>query len=326
MYLRRGLVSVIIPCFNNAQYLRRCVDSVLTQTYDNFEIIVVDDGSTDNPALALEGIDDPRLHSLITMPHHGVSTTRNVGIYHSTGEYIVFIDGDDWIESNHIEQMVNAMRQADCAMIMMQIDYPDGNHVDNSIVNFFKSNRVIGHRDFNLLFENYLLSSPCNKIYRTSLVKQLNYLQFDRLITYGEDLLFNLEYFKMLKSVVLLPVTTYHYVKHNDSSTPRFHPNTAYTLSQISTMTKRLFGSNLSQGSLKILMKHYLWGFINLHHRDSNLTDSQICAEIGLILALPDFREAKSVLSSIGLSRNVQLLMKYGNPFIIHKCLKLKFR
>ncbi len=326
MNLIRGMVSVIIPCFNNAQYLRRCVDSVLTQTYADFEIIVVDDGSTDNPSSALSGIDDPRVRKLITMQHHGVSTARNVGIYHSSGEYIVFIDGDDWIERNHIELMVNAMHHADCAMIMMQIDYPNSSYIDDSIVGLFKSNRVIEHHDFNLLFENYQLSSPCNKIYRTRLVKQSNYLQFDCSITYAEDLLFNLEYFQMLKSVVLLPETTYHYVKHSGSGTTRFHQNTAYTLSRISSMAKRLFGPNLSQETLAVLMKHYLWGFVNLHHKDSHLTAPQICAEISLILTLPEYREAKSMLSTIGISRNLQLLMKFGKPAIIHKCLKHKSR
>lgn len=322
----RGMVSVVIPCYNNAQYLRRCIDSVLAQTFTDFEIIIVNDGSTDNPSSVLSDIDDPRLHKIIDMPHSGVSTARNVGIYHAIGEYIVFIDGDDWVENNHLELLVVAMESADCAVIMMQIDYPERCFLDKAILKFFKSNREIRHRDFNLLFENYLLSSPCNKIYRANLVKHLNYLQFDRSITYAEDLLFNLEYFQMLKSVVLLPEATYHYVKHGESGTTRFHQNTAYTLSRISCNVKKSFGPNLSRETLSILMKHYLWGLFNLHHTDSHLTDFQVCAEINLILSIPEYDEAKSVLSTIGISRNLQLLLKYGNHTLIHTCLKHKIR
>lgn len=325
MHLIKGLVSVIIPTYNNAPFLRKCVNSVLAQTYTNIEIIVVDDGSDDNPASILADVSDTRLRSIVCMPHYGVSTARNVGIYHASGEYMVFIDGDDWVESNHLELLVKGLQQAECAIITMQIDYPD--HTETGCHNLdLKQNKIIESKDFNLIFEQYLLSSPCNKIYHTKLIKGTNYLQFDKSISYAEDLLFNLEYFYALKSAVILPYATYHYVKHTDSGTLRYHHNTAYTLSQLTLAVSKLFGHRLSRQTLIILMRHYLFGLINLHHRNSDQSDAQILAEIGMILSIPEFSNAKKILRDIDVSRKMQLLLRLGGPKIIHNLLKKYIR
>lgn len=323
MNLSKGLISVIIPCYNNAPYIRQCVDSVLQQTYPDFEIIIVDDGSTDNPFSELDDISDSRLRLKLKMPHRGVSTARNVGIHHAIGEYIVFIDGDDWVERNHLELLVNGLKKADCAMIMMQADYPNHSVISQSDLDLIKNNPIIKKANFNLLFENYLLSSPCNKIYRSQIINRSNYLQFDSSISYAEDLLFNLEYFCMIDSVALFPECTYHYVKHSDSGTTRFHKNTAYTLSRISAMASHLFGTSPTRETLTILMKHYIWGFFNLHHKKSGLNTSQICAEIHQILSIPEYKTSKSALQSSGISKKFQWILKIGSPAIIHKCILL---
>lgn len=322
MNLIKGLVSVIIPTFNNAPYLHRCVDSVLAQTYGNLEIIVVDDGSSDNPLSALSDVSDPRFRGVISMPHKGVSTARNVGIQYALGEYIVFIDGDDWVEPSHLELLVDGLKEADCAMIMMQIDYPDRSEVNVDCLKLSESCPLIKRADFNLLFENYLLSSPCNKIYKTSLVKQTNFLQFDRSISYAEDLLFNLEYFRMISSVVLKTDATYHYIKHGESGTTRYHANTAYTLSRISTAVSKLLGPNLSYATLSILMRHYLWGMFNLHHKGSTQNDAQILSEIGLISSIPEYQAALRTIAYIGISKKLQFLLKAGNSAFIHYAFK----
>lgn len=318
MNLIKDLVSVVIPTFNNAPYLRRCIESVLAQTYDKLEIIIVDDGSVDNPQSVLSDITDHRLRGIISMPHNGVSTTRNAGIMHAIGEYIVFIDGDDWVEPRHLELLVDGISEADCAMIMMQMDYPDHSELNADCIRLSESHPLIKRSDFNLLFENYLLSSPCNKIYRSNILKGVNFLQFDRSISYAEDLLFNLEYFKMIKSVALKPESTYHYIKHGASGTTRYHANTAYTLSRISAQVSKLFGPELSHATLSILMRHYIWGLFNIHHKYSTLSDSQIRAEISLIMSIPEYRIALKTIADIGISKKFQFLLKTGNARLIH--------
>lgn len=316
-----GLVSVIITTFNNAPYLRKCVDSVLAQTYKTLEVIVVDDGSDDDPRSSLTEINDNRFQKVIEISHQGVSTARNVGIQHASGEYIVFIDADDWVEHNHIELLVNGMSRTDCAIIMMQVDMTDKSSINSEMMRLAVEHPVITNNDFNLLFENYLLSSPCNKIYKTRLIKDKN-LQFDKSVSYAEDLLFNLEYFRMIESVSLIPLATYHYVKHSGSGTLRFHRNTSYTLSHISTALTELVGPKLTKETQSGLMKHYLWGILNLSHKDSDLRASQIRAELSLILSIPEYRIALSTLSDIGISSKLQLLLRLRNPTFIHFALK----
>lgn len=316
------LISIIIPCYNSACYIRKCVESLFAQTYRNFEIIVVDDGSTDSPETALSGINDKRFRGVLKMPHQGVSTARNIGLSQAVGTYIIFIDGDDWIETNHIELLVNGLQHADCTITMMQMDYPNRSEINSDCLKLAESYPLINSAHFNLLFENYLLSSPCNKIYKARLLKQVNFLQFDGSISYAEDLLFNLEYFRMIKSVTLMPDATYHYVKHGESGTGRYHQNTAYTLSCISTAVTRLFGAKLNCETLTVLMRHYLWGLINLHHKGSNLNDSQTLAEISQILSIPEYRKAFKAISHTGISKNLQRLLRSGSPALIHYALK----
>lgn len=318
------MISVIIPCFNNEGTIRMCVDSLLGQTYDNFEIIVVDDGSDDNPSQALADIGDMRLKPVVKLPHRGVSMARNVGIEQAEGEYIVFVDGDDWVESDYLSTFMDGLKEADCTMILMSIDYPDHSEVNAQNKSLFESNTIIRHKDFNKLFEIYALSSPCNKIYRTELLKGRDYLRFDTQISYAEDLLFNLEYFARIDSVRLFDKVTYHYVKHPVSGTSRYHKNTAYTLDRLSKTSKETI-ENFTAKSYELLMRHYLWGLINLFHKDNQQTSRQRKAEIAAIISLDEYKSAFPAVSSIGISKILRMLMQLRNTCILNYALKRKF-
>lgn len=105
-----GLVSVIVTCFDVAPYLRAAVDSVLRQTYHRFEILVVDDGSTDGSLETLRGIDDPRLKTF-ALAHQGPVATLNAGLDRASGEFISFLDGDDLYAENNLECQVALLRR-----------------------------------------------------------------------------------------------------------------------------------------------------------------------------------------------------------------------
>ena len=112
-----GLISVIIPVYNVEEYLRECVDSVLSQTYENYEIILVDDGSTDNSGKIC---DEYAKNSKITVIHKengGLSDTRNKGLELAKGEYIYFLDSDDFIVSETFEELVSAITKADADFV-----------------------------------------------------------------------------------------------------------------------------------------------------------------------------------------------------------------
>lgn len=314
------MISVIIPCFNNAALIGKCVESVLAQTFTDFEIIVVDDGSDDDVFAALAHISDPRLRRPIKISHAGVSAARNIGIFEARGEYCVFIDGDDWVEPNHLQVLYDGLALADMALIEMIIDYSDGRSEINPFSHsIFEKKGVINRSEFNSLFATYLLSSPCNKIYKTDLLKGSNYLFFDTGISYAEDLLFNLEYCLHINSIAVIPSVTYHYVKHKSSGTGRYHRNTGYTLERLTKAVGDLT-PQFSDNDKRILADFLLWGIHNIHHRDSDLTDLQKIAAVGQILAIPALRDSmKTGLSKTGISKKYRLILATKSPWLIHK-------
>lgn len=113
------LVSVIIPVYNVEKYLTRCLDSVINQTYENLDVILVNDGSTDSSGEICRRYaqNDPRI-SLFTQENQGLSAARNTGLNHMKGEYIVFVDSDDYISIHFIEIMLNTLLECDTKIVM----------------------------------------------------------------------------------------------------------------------------------------------------------------------------------------------------------------
>ena len=100
-------VSVIVPVFNVEKYLRQCLDSILQQTYQNLEIIIINDGSTDgSDAICREYAGKDSRISYFAKENTGISDTRNVGIRQATGEYVTFVDSDDWVEHTYVEELM----------------------------------------------------------------------------------------------------------------------------------------------------------------------------------------------------------------------------
>lgn len=121
-------VSVIIPVFNVEEYLCKCIDSVLEQTYENIEIILVDDGSSDeSPKICDEYGESNERIKVIHKPNGGLSEARNVGIEHSNGEFLTFVDSDDWLAPNMIERCIEAIDRykADLCAVSFMCAYPN---------------------------------------------------------------------------------------------------------------------------------------------------------------------------------------------------------
>lgn len=326
MSIISGLVSVVIPYFNSAKQIRKCVESVLAQTYSKLEIIVVDDGSDDDVFSSLADIDDFRLKKPFRIQHSGVSAARNVGIIQAAGEYIIFIDADDWIEPNHVEVLLKGLDIADLAMIEMIIDYPDKSEISPQTHDLFMSHKILDLKDYNLLFESYLLSSPCNKIYRTKYLKEIDFLYFEKGISYAEDLLFNLEYLQRIKSVALMPFITYHYVKNPTSATKRYHRNTTYTIRCIISSARHLF-VKVSVETERIFMELMLWGLYNIHHPNTDMTSREQIAAIKYLLSIPEIRVARShALQRTKISNKYKILLAIDSPWLIHKVVKFMLK
>lgn len=209
-----AVLSIIIPVYNSEKYLRETLRSVLAQTYKDFEVLIVDDGSPDrSPVICQEfAAKDVRFH-VLSKQNGGVSSARNYGLERAKGKYIAFLDGDDCIDAPMYERMIQALEEHSADIVGCRVckeqHYNPQRHEEASR-RFLLSDVP---REF-LSKKGYFIDSSLNKVYRRELIGGL---RFDETISYSEDKLFVVEAFLRARRIVLLPDVFYHYIQHGDS-------------------------------------------------------------------------------------------------------------
>lgn len=228
-------ISLILPCYNVAKYLPKCLDSIINQTYKNLEIICVNDGSKDN---TLEILNEYKLKDnrmvVVDQENSGASAARNNAFNYVTGDYIMFVDSDDWIDEGTCEVSINKALSNDYDMVIWNYvrEFPTNSLPKRIFSNeeiVFNKDDVI-HRLYRRTVGLYKeeLSQPENadsivtvwgKLYKAKIILD-NKLQFVDLEEIGtsEDALFNLEIYKYIDSAIYIPDCLYHYRKDNDNS------------------------------------------------------------------------------------------------------------
>ena len=168
----RELISVVVPVYNVAAYLERCVDSIVAQTYSTLEIILVDDGATDNSGEICDAYEKkyPKLIKTIHQTNMGLSGARNTGLSYAHGKYITFVDSDDWLASDMVETMYNNLKKYDAQIscISLYQAYENGKLVKNSSkteICVMSKEEALGK----FLFNENLTVCVCGKLYKTSL-------------------------------------------------------------------------------------------------------------------------------------------------------------
>lgn len=207
--MEKDFVSVIIPVYNGEAYLKQCIGSILQQSYTNFEIIVINDGSTDGTKDILDS--DYADNDAITVIHKkngGVSAARNDGINAARGEYLMFLDSDDEYLPDALEQMVKEMNdETDFLVCSHQKKWI---HTHDEIHKRQVLSRDDIYRDFielNLKF-NFIWAN----LYKTRIIKE-NHIQFNEAVHFAEDYEFNLNYIKCLNgNIVLSDEVVYRYM------------------------------------------------------------------------------------------------------------------
>ena len=208
-------ISIIVPIYNVANNLHRCIDSILSQTYMELEVILVDDGSIDESAtICDEYAIQSRLIKVIHKKNGGSASARNAGISVATGDYITFVDGDDWIENDGIEKMMLCAETTDSDIVMADftIEQSDGScsvrkegFCNPDATELMKA-----------MMTGKLHGSNCNKIYRRSLIVA-NDIHFIDGADYTEDLAFNIKLLTLTNKIVYLPIAYYHYCIYDNS-------------------------------------------------------------------------------------------------------------
>ena len=204
-------LSFIVPIYNSEKYLEKCINSMINQTLKDIEIILINDGSTDNSENVIKSFNDKRI-TYIKKKNEGIGKTRNLGIKLAKGKYISFLDSDDYLENNFAEVLYNKAEQCSCDIVIC--DY----FVDDKEI---KKEKCISFNDTNLKKYPKLLTDielgPCNKIYKNNLFINKNN-RFIENLKY-EDAPFVVRMILAAKKIgkVDLPLT--HYVIHNFSET-----------------------------------------------------------------------------------------------------------
>lgn len=207
--------SVIMPTYNCEKYVKTAIDSVLSQTYSDFELIIVDDGSEDNTYQICSQFSDSTKVFVYKKEHNGVSAARNYGISKAKGEYILFIDCDDTWHPDLLK-ICDESISVDDNMILFGIksDFYSNDGVFKYSSNDFdekKEDSVISlDNGSDEIFARYNFASPCNKLFRKKIIES-NGIAFSPECVYLEDLKFNLDYLKNIKNVKVVHKNLYNY-------------------------------------------------------------------------------------------------------------------
>lgn len=235
-------VSIIVPVYNVENYIERCLNSLVNQTFKDIEIITINDGSTDKSLELLNKYakEDIRI-SVIDLGDEGVSYCRNLGIEKANGKYIMFVDSDDWIDSSMVEVMYKKAEENKLDLVMCSYIREFKDHSKEKIFNLpqeiiYKEDKVKNELLRKLvgpikeeLSNPEMLDALCTvwgKLYRADILKE-NKIKFVDLKKIGsaEDTLFNIFTFNYLKKVMFLNKSMYHYWRDNPKSvTSQYNP------------------------------------------------------------------------------------------------------
>lgn len=213
-------VTVIVAVYNAARYLKRCVNSICLQTYKNLEIILVNDGSTDNSGEICDDFakNDKRV-LVIHQSNKGVSAARNIGINRAHGEYMMFVDADDFLERRMISLLIKHVEDNYLTICGYYIDI-EKNEIESSKKMLYEQVNVskVNKEKVVDVYKKGLLSSVWNKMYLTRIIRNSGLFFLDNL-SLGEDALFNLKYITVSNcDFIILNEPLYHYVKRKNES------------------------------------------------------------------------------------------------------------
>lgn len=213
--MQNQLISVIVPIYNVEAYLNRCVESIVNQTYQNLEIILVDDGSPDKcPKMCDEwAIKDSRI-KVIHKKNGGLSDARNAGMKIATGKYISFIDSDDYVALDFFETLLSVMEKensdiAECNVVKFYEDGRSEKYSDDLAITTFDTESALT----GLIAENPFHQHVWNKLYKTQLVKDIPYA----VGKLNEDEFWTYQVFGRAQKVSKINKTMYHYFQRSSS-------------------------------------------------------------------------------------------------------------
>ena len=319
-------VSILIPVYNSEKFLSACIESTMKQTYKNLEIIIINDGSTDNSYKICEHY--TKQDKRIIVKHNknqGVSKSRNEAIARSSGKYIIFLDSDDYLLPNMVEKMVSLMETESldlgvCGYNRIQIN--DKKIKTSTAINYGNNlikNKESLYDDFYPFIDQRHFHKIWSKIYSSSIIKENN-VYFPEDMNIGEDFIFNLCYIQHTKSCGFIEEAYYNYVSGYDSLSNKYDPCTFATRKKILQHLEFFYErNNLEKKPIYFqYVKAAYAHFIMLQHKNCTLSTKQ---KIESIMDVLNDSEVNSSIQKTESKRKYQkILMNIlgkKNPYII---------
>jgi len=269
----RPVVSIVVPIYNVEPYIQQCVRSLCGQDYDAVEIILVDDGSPDKCGEMIDKLakEDPRI-IVIHKENSGVSSARNEGLRIAQGKYLMFVDGDDYVEPDYVSYFVSLMEETGCDIGVGQnaIHQEGLEQISQDLINTCDAADVIEG-----IYLNHFGVAVWNKIYRRDIVA-VHELSFHTDFWYAEGMLFNIMYLQYSERCVVGERRVYHVRENQESATRKFKLENQYCglrsmVYQKNHWIRNTLGIKTAwEYHYRLYAMHILKGLIETHGRESN--------------------------------------------------------
>ena len=251
------LISIIVPVYNAFEYLQRCFDSIVSQTYKNIQIILVDDESSDNRILPLlkQYTDDDNRILVVEKKNGGVTDARLKGLEYASGEYILFVDCDDYLTLDAVELLYDKAKETEADIVI-------GNYYEVYPKQNFTVERISRFQDNNVddILKS-MLTLECNRMIWGRLIRRklfiINDIEIPLNISPKEDDIANFQLIRYTSSVVLLNKTIYYYMQRNDAVSRRMDDNALYSLVYAIKWSEEYFSKHFDYENLKDELSYY---------------------------------------------------------------------
>jgi glycosyltransferase EpsJ len=261
-------VSIVLPVYNVEKYLDQCLESIATQTYTNFEAIIVIDGSKDNSyEIAKKFCATHERFMVVWQENAGSGSARNNGIAHANGDLLMFVDPDDWIDNDYVEKMVKTQNEGDYDLVSAGGKrVTDVKGTKRISYQRFVDEIIVGQESVRKAYARLLcgdrLGGPHRKVYKTSIIKKhkVSFPDYRR----SQDVVFNFRYYDCISSVCTIPLSGYNYRTSTDSYV-KFHSDYYKTVVLIYDEIKQLHSKwnvSIADGILASFFLDYIFSHL----------------------------------------------------------------
>jgi len=322
-------LSIVIPVYNVTPYIAKCLDSILIQSESNFEVILIDDGSTDQSGVICTQYAkrDNRIQ-VYTQTNMGQSAARNEGVRLSRGQYIAFVDPDDWLHPDMVKLGLDSIKGTNTDFTNFRIQYCYESGRPAYLMPIFKYLKINGKNIFmHSLVDDQIYSSPCNKIYRAEFLKKNN-LMFPNLRVY-EDIVFSRLISNNANECTFTNAVLYYALIRSGSTSRTFSAESFSIAENVIDLEKNIFSEVVKNGTEKRFFSCHVHKFISgiILRAAFNMKDKALFLHHAKIL------EKKMTFYPLGIARfqylnlrsNVGILIAYHSLFAWYTCRFIKF-